>query len=177
MPDQWVGLDAAFAELEAECAEITRGLTVKLWQGILERTPQFAGRAVASWTYSLNAPEFIDRSDHVNWQYLVDIGHRDKNGDFNGLRKGHLAAISIANAESAYKDVNFKLGDMVWIANGADHGEGFYAAGLEDGSINLRSVNRPGAPVERTLDMIGAMYSNDISKASGQTLKSYRIGR
>lgn len=177
MPDHWSGLDAAFAELEAECTEIVRGLTVKLWQGILQQTPQFAGRAVASWTYSLNTPQFVDRSDYIDVDLHVERGHYNLHGEFNGLRKGNKAAISLANAENLYRDANFKLGDTVYISNGVNHGEGSYAADLENGSIILRAVNRPGAMVSRSLDSIGAMYTNDISRYQGQVLKSYRIGR
>ena len=167
-------IDAAFAELEAECTEIVRGLTVRTWNSILSRTPQFLGRMTASWTYSLNSPQFVDRSS------TIPAPSPEKNGfinyeNFSGLWRGHPTAMAIANAASSGRDSQFKLGDTVWFSNGVNHGEGEYAGAVESGEVKLRSVNLPGEPVRRTLDFIGVFYEH-ISPNKASTLKATHLG-
>lgn len=173
----WTNLDKAFAELEAELTQVARGLTVKVFNGVLLRTPQFHGRMVASWSYSIGSPNYVDRSSYVATEDVQ--GPRADGRQDIGLSiksRGHQAAISIANAENSYADANFKLGDKVYICNGVDHGEGPYSAAIEKGLIELRAANRPGAPVSRTLDIIANNYYS-ISAKKAQTLKEQRIGR
>lgn len=162
----WEGasLDAAFAELEAECAQVVRGMTVKMWESILLRTPQYLGRMAASWSYSLNAPQFYDRSQMVDW----DVARPRS--------RGNLVAVEVANADNVGSELGFKLGDTVWIANGVDHGEGYYSGDVETGAIRLRAVNLPGAPVSRTIDMIHSRYGEDVSPRAAELLKTLKIG-
>lgn len=174
--DQWTGLDAAFAELEAECTSIARGLTVRAWQSVLARTPQYMGRMAASWAYCLNHEAFYDRSDDVDPQgaQLDATRYRGPN-EFQPLRRGDTAAIAISNLHNLGKDQDFKLGDVVYITNGVDHGEGAYSQAIEDGEVRLRPANLPGKPQKLTEDYINAYYK-DISKAKAMTLKSISIG-
>lgn len=178
MADAWVDLDKAFAELEAECTDIVRGLTVRVFNGTLSKTPQYLGRMAASWTYSIGAPEFIDRSDLVDavggTGVHTELGYYRKG--VVPLRRGDPVAIAVANAANAGRDQAFKLGDMVYLSNGVNHGEGAYSQDIEDGNIILRAENRPGAPVSRTLDWVGAYYQ-DISPVKARTLKSLTIGQ
>ena len=176
MRDRWVGLDAEFAKLEDECADIIRGLSVRTFNSILSRTPQYLGRMTASWTYSLGRPEFVDRSELVKPPSVRGPSGFIDYGEFKGLYRGHPFAISLANAASAGKDRSFKLGMTIYISNGVNHGEGSYSQGVEDGDVILRAQNRPGAPVSRTLDYINAYYQ-DITPAKARTLKSLRIGQ
>lgn len=176
MADGWIGLDQAFAELEAECEDIVRGLSVRVWNGILSKTPQYLGRMTASWTYTLGAPQYVDRSHMVQPPATKDIDGFIDYGEFTGLWRGHPLAIAVANANSANRDAGFKLGMTIYISNGVNHGEGPYSQAMEDGEVVLRSVNRPGAPVSRTIDGIGAIYAN-ISAQRAVTLKTLRIGQ
>jgi hypothetical protein len=169
LENTWEGLDAAFLELEAECASVIRGLTVEAWGRVLNTTPQFYGRAVASWSYSLGSPVFVDRSDDV-W-----FG-QDWRTEDNRKSRGSTAAIGIANSFNLGKDHAFKLGDTVWFANGVDHGEGPYSQALEDATISLRSVNRPGHMVKRAIDYIQAKYGEDVKPSSAARLKGLTIG-
>lgn len=161
----WQGesLDKAFAELEEECEQIVRGLTVDVWNRILWRTPQYYGRMVVSYTYSLDFPVFVDRSDLVANLDALDPDERSTQ-----LRsKGDLRAINIANGLNGYMPPRFKLGDTVWIANGVDHGEGPYSGAIEDGKVRLRSINRPGAMVSRTMDYVGSRYASVTKRQAG----------
>lgn len=164
---QWENLDEAFADLEQECTEIVRGLTIQSWNFVLSETPQWFGRMAASWSYSLDFPVYADRSDQVPSD--------DGEGGEDILRKGHPAAISIANAASVLPMTSFALGDAVWFANGVDHGEGPYASIAEDG-YKLRPVNRPGQMVRRALDRVQARFGDDISPAQASILKSIKAG-
>ena len=176
MTNQWRDLGKAFAELEAELGDVARGLTVQVFNGILSKTPQYLGRMAASWTYSIGVPEYVDRSDLVEPPAVKGPSGFIDYGEFSGLWRGHPFAISIAGSANAGKDAAFRLGDKVYISNGVDHGEGPYSQAVEDGDVILRAVNRPGAPVSRTIDRIG-VTSQNISPLRARTLKSLRIGQ
>jgi len=167
----WDNLDEAFASLENECADIIRGLTVEVWEGVLNRTPQWYGRMVVSYTYSLNIPITVDRSYAIGPQETL---HGDEALAYVRSR-GDQEAVDLANFFSLGKDKPYKLGDTVWITNGVDHGEGGYSQAIEDGLISLRSVNRPGAPAQRTLDSVAARYGKNISANRAAILKTTTI--
>lgn len=169
----WDNFDEAFDSLEAEITNIVRGITVEVWNLILVRTPQFEGRMVASYTYSLNKPVFIDRS--------MEISPVDEEGNAAAdhrrtFRAGSTTAINLANLESLGADGKFRLGDTVFISNGVDHGEGPYSQAIEDGDIVLRSVNRPGRPARRALDWIAARYGVEVAPSRVTYLKNLSIG-
>lgn len=178
MPSAWKGLDEAFAELEAELTDVARGLTVRIWSGILSKTPQYEGRMAASWSYSIGAPEYVDRShlvspDPFGQGDFTHLGYY-KDGVVP-LYKGAPAAIAVSNSANAGRDKAFKLGDVVYISNGVNHGEGEYSQAIEDGNILLRAENLPGAPVSRTLDW-ASVYFNDVSPPKAASLKALTIG-
>jgi hypothetical protein len=173
---EWTDLDKALDELEAKLTDVARGLTVKVWDLVLLRTPQFHGRMAASWTYSIGKPYYLDRSEYVTKEELQGPREDGRDIGLSAKYKGHRAAIDIANAENSYKDTAFKLGDTVYISNGVDHGEGPYSAAVENGEINLRARNQPGAPVRRTLDSIATNFSQ-ISEQKGKTLTKLTLGR
>ena len=168
--------EKAFDELEAELEAAARGITVLAWDSILARTPQYTGAMAASWTYSIGNPIEIDRSHAINEE---EIGAREINGRWvtsSPKGKGDFEAIEVSNVFNIGNDSAFRLGDVVYIANGVDGDDGPYSAGVEDGSIQLRAVNLPGAPIARTLDMIEARFATDMSDADARQLKQLRIG-
>lgn len=165
----WDNLDQAFAALESELTSIVRGLTVEIWNGVLLRTPQYYGRMVASYTYSVGVPVFVDRS------HAVEPVTEEQIESTPPKSKGHVEAIELANFYNSGAETRFKLGDMVFISNGVDHGEGSYSQAVEEGRVYLRSVNRPGAPARRTLDAIASRYANNISPKKALELKTLSI--
>lgn len=175
---EWQGLDEAFAELEKECAEIVRGVAVEAWNLILQQTPQFYGRAVASWSFSIGTPKFVDRSqaamnlDTTAKHYKTDLDHGDV---FAGRRKGDPDAIYIAQFANVGMDTPYRLGDTVYISNGADHGEGPYAGDLEYGG-RLRSVNQPGRMASRAFDKLSVRYEQGVTPSRAALLRTMRIG-
>jgi hypothetical protein len=171
--------EAAFAALEQECTEVIRGLSVELWNRVLDQTPQFFGGAAASWTYSFGSPVFVDRSHMIEErQDVVFRNSREAGRGFSGLHKGHPDAIEIANFMNRGKEQGFRLGMDIFFANGVDHGEGPYAAALEDGSVHLRAVNQPGRMAGRAVDFAYARYGGDrsISWEKAQRLRTLAIG-
>lgn len=167
----WIDLDGAFAALEDELTRVAQGLTVVAWDSLLDKTPQFYGRMVASWNYSIGQPDFTDRS-HQAW--AAHSAQTDR-GPFAGLAKGHPVAIAIANANNIGRDSRFNLGDTVYFSNGVNHGEGPYSQAVEDGDVNLRAVNRPGRPAARTFDWLSQNYA-DVSAGQAKTLATKKLG-
>lgn len=175
---EWENLDEAFEQLELECAEVVRGMSIEAWQFVLNQTPQYYGRLAASWTYSVGQPRFVDRSAAamLNTEMPADFITDPDEGDvFSGRRKGDEAAIGIANFASAGNEMSFTLGATIFFSNGANHGEGPYAADVESGSIRLRAVNQPGKMASRALDMLAARYGNQVSAGKAGTLRLMRI--
>lgn len=180
---EWEGLDAAFEELEKQCAETVRGIAVEAWHRMLNQTPQFLGRMTASWSFCLGTPQFYDRSFAVDWnpgesaprRKMFGGGQFDYEEDLGAKYKGHPVAIELANSFNQGKELPFQLGMDIYFTNGVDHGEGPYAAAVEDGSIRLRHVNQPGAPARRALDAVAAKYHIGVSEARGEVLRGLRI--
>lgn len=172
---EWVGLDEAFDTLEEECAAVVRGISVRLWSNILQRTPQFYGRMAASWSYTLGAPSYVDRTAQVEFEgpRKLVAGNLQPS---QGLYRGHPTAIGVANNASRGNDSGFKLGMTIYIANGVDHGEGGYSQAIENGEVRLRAVNQPGAPVTRSIDSLRANFGDDISARQAARLKELRVG-
>lgn len=167
-------LDEAFDALEAEITSIVRGMAVEMWDSILTKTPQFYGRMAASWSFSLDTPEFADRTADVDFvgPRKIVVGTFEPS---TGLYRGHPEAIAVANRANLGRDLQFRLGKTIWMANGVNHGEGPYSQAVENGGVNLRAVNRPGAPVERSVDMINARYGDDVTRVQAERLKLHKI--
>lgn len=176
----------AFDELEDDVTNVIRGLSVDMWYGIVHRTPQAFGRMVVSWTYSLNRPLFVDRSHQAppfsthtirNWVRNEDgsTEYLDTTFEAPAFHKGSLPAIRIANAINAGADELFKLGDEIFISNGANHGDGAYSGAVEYGEVKLRSINNPGNAVERTMTQVASRYSEDVSDAAADKLRKKKI--
>ncbi len=160
---KWEGLDAAFAELEAECANVIRGMTVEIFDYTLQLSPQSKGVFVSSWQYSLNRP--------VYWS----------NSEFAGVEpetymKGNRPAIDAALQANAGDDTPFKLGDTVYISNGAEGLDGEYGILIEDGAMKLRYENRGGLrPLSRAVDRAASWFANDVNPTHAAKLKALRI--
>lgn len=164
----WKDLDEAIERLKVQTlAPVARGFSIKVWHELLRRTPQYEGRMVVSWTYTRNRPVAVDRS------HLAPA--RDETVD-EPFQAGDRPAIEIANRVNRGREIGFKLGDMVYMVNGANHGEGPYAAKIEAGDVRLRFVNRWGAPmVAKTLAMVRAQYAAGINVHSARQLRRLKI--
>ena len=89
----WENLDAAFAELEAECANVIRGMTVEIFLHTLQYSPQYFGRYASSWTYKIGSPEFWTNPE---FDYVAE-----DSGQVAPSRKGDPEAIFSAMIHSS----------------------------------------------------------------------------
>lgn len=171
-------LEAKFGEFETEITDIVRGITVELFYSILARTPQYYGGMAASWSYNYNGVAY-DRSRMIEARQVPPgAALYGEKADFNVRRKGDEWAINIAATASAGRDQIFQLGKKVYITNGVTGLEGPYASIVEgwDSSPPLRSVNLPGTPMKRALDMIESKYGAGVKKAAVPSLRAWKIG-
>jgi hypothetical protein len=179
---EWEGLEEAFSELEQDCTDIVRGMTVWAWNTVLQQTPQWSGAMAVSWSYSLNSPHYEDRT-HEAVNDTVEVDGKEmplhQGREYSLLHKGYMPNIEVANAHSAGNDLPFRLGDTVYISNGVQS-EDDYAQAIEDKNysvVNLRSANRPGAMMGRTLDRMQSMWNaNGVTPNAAQNLKLLKIG-
>ena len=90
--------------------------------------------------------------------------------------KGNQPAISAAFQANAGDEMPFKLGDTVYIANGAEGLDGEYGVLIEDGTMKLRYENRGGnRPLGRALDRASTWYGNWVNPKHAAKLKAMRI--
>lgn len=176
-------LERALKELTVkEFEPVVKGLGQELWNSILTKTPQYFGRLTASWSYSVNTPITVDRSSMVISDEEADRV-RDQRAemreegldvhDVGDVRyRGHPTAIRVAYSMSQGNASNFKLGDTIYFANGANHGEGAYSEFIETvDPLWLRVYNRPGAMVRRTAQAFQAKYENGVSENQAERVK------
>ena len=158
----WENLDAAFAELEAECADIVRGMTVEIFKYTLHLSPQSKGVFTSSWQYNLNRPVFWTNPEFAITPQETYV-------------KGSQPAIESALRANAGDDLPFKLGDTVYISNGAEGLDGEYGNLIEDQKMKLRAENRPGRPLGRAIDRAGTWFANTVNPKHAAELKAMRI--
>jgi len=169
---EWNNLDAAIAALIKEEVEpIVKGLAATAWMKILRYTPQKYGRLAASWSYSLGEPLYVDRS-----QTVPSSDDKDDHS-LPIFWAGHKTAVNIANSFAVGRDSAFKLGDTIWFANGADHGDGPYSSFIENVDQSwLRLYNRPGHAVVRSMEFMETRFGEDVSASAAARLKQTKIG-
>lgn len=164
---EWSNLDEALAGVEKELTDVARGISCELWNTVLDRTPQFYGHLVASWRYTLNTPTFV-ASDYMGSDRLDNAGGPDVEPVF----RGHPRAIQVAVDASRGVDKRFRLGDTIWMANGADHGEGSYSARVESYEPEqLRERNRPGHAVQVSLSLVTLKLTNNTPAAAWKSVQ------
>lgn len=175
-------LDSFFYELEETVEAAAIGIGVELFNNILNRSPQWSGSYVASWSISLNNPKFVDRSAEalslspLRFDPSIYDPDEPQKAPFS---RGSVEPINIALREAAGITQSFKLGDTIYISNGVtsrDPGWEDYNYGpdIESGHIDLRSVNRPGDAMKRSINYVMKIYANvtqyDAYKLKTKTL-------
>lgn len=161
-------IDAAFDALEAECADIIRGMTVEIFLHTLQMSPQYFGRYASSWTYQVGKPE-------LGWTNPEFVYEGEDQGYAMLHRKGDYPALASAIQHNTGRDNAFRLGETVYISNSADHGEGPYAQGIENGTVKLRSVNQPGRPLGRAIDRAATWFATSVNPKHAAELKALRL--
>ena len=118
-----------------------RGLSVKLFEAVLENSPQFSGNAVANWRYSVNSK---DTSSSNFFKHIFEEDRKDQElADIEAFSKerrndsARLAAIE--SAAGREKDIH-SLSDTIYISNSIDYADWLSTATESD----LREVNHVG---------------------------------
>ena len=120
-------------------SEVGRGLSVELFNLVVEVSPQYSGDFAANWKYELNkvSPTFESGLFQI-------LGANNEVKHHQGDRE----AIGFAHRANMGNDAAMKLGDTAYIHNSAVHDEA-YAPLIWDGAIRLREVNTMAGTVEQ----------------------------
>lgn len=168
------GIDNWLAQVEELAVGTLRGLSVKLFEAVLQNSPQYSGNAVANWRYSVNGK---DTSSTDFFKTLMENTLKEK-GYANAeeflfsksrpSRGAHDAAISESSGRE--KDVH-SLADVIYISNSVDYDEWLAEATEAD----LRSANHVGHLISHsTLDVLEGHLVITTRKA--EELGRERIG-
>jgi hypothetical protein len=156
--------EAYFDQLENDLDAVARGVVITFWNLVLVNTPQWTGAMAASWNFTYNTIQPVDRHDMV------------QDREATPHQKGHPIGIDIANAESYTNLSKFKLGDVAWVSNGvSDIHANYYAQEIEDGTHRLRAVNRPGNAVSMSLAIIDARFGSGIKLSTAKQLMKLKV--
>ncbi len=132
------------------------GLAYRMLQVIVQNGPQYSGDFVANWNFSVGSPDFTFVEGAVGMEFK---GRYTSKADYWGsLRKqGDPEAIDMALGKFKYP-VGFKLGQRLYLANGATHDEP-YAMLIENNQIKFRPENPSGGRVvAKALQSVGSKY-------------------
>lgn len=153
-------LDRWLVELEGLTAQVTVGLSVVLFDALLENSAQYSGDYAANWKYRVGS---IDTSFTPNalgrQELLPEKGARPAGWSRPEHRKimGDDEAIQYARAQAAGKASSYQFGDVIYLSNSAVHDEP-YAFLIEGNKIKFRAGNQ-GETYKRAADMLAAKYS------------------
>ncbi len=153
--------------------DVARGLSVKLFYGVLSRSPQFSGDYAANWQYSTGLPNSTFRGGLFPDQ-KVRIGEYGRiSGPTSAKSTGHPEAIAYAISNNAGRDAAAKLGVPIFISNSAQHDDA-YAWLIENNQIKFRPGNAGAVARLSAAEVIGR-YAH-IGKAEAIALSAARIG-
>ena len=135
------GIDRWLEEVDDLAVGALRGLSVKLFEAVLENSPQFSGNAVANWRYSVNGK---DTSSNNFFKQIFNEANDPKKGadiePFSKENRNSLAKLAaVESAAGREKDVN-SLSDVIYISNSVDYADWLSTATEQD----LREVNHIG---------------------------------
>ena len=151
---------------------IVEGLAYKMLTHILQNAPQFSGDFAANWNVSVGSPNYTFVVGKVNDRRDAQYRGRYEEPDYPlaPAKRGDLPAISAA-LDGWSKLGDFKLGQTIFLANGAEHDEP-YAMLIEDEKIKFRPENVGGGRlVARAIQYAQVNYKY-ISRANAPTLRA-----
>lgn len=156
------GLDRWLDAVEDEVADVANGLTVKLFNHIVEISPQYSGDFAGNWQYSVNT---------INTTF-TPLNLLDQSPLRIPFLQGGKQAITYAKAMNKGRDTNYKLGDTFYISNSAVHDEA-YALKIENNEIKFRPGNQ-GGTIARALATVAPAYYT-VGKADVQALRRTKL--
>jgi hypothetical protein len=160
-------VQAWFSEVQKATEEAAVGLAKRVFQKLVEGSPQFSGDFAANWKVGY---DYVDQSFQVN----AVSARTSKYGDSTGIRffepfsRGDREAIDYANRHAKWG--RLELGKSIFLSNSAFHldkEEGssgvidLYGWKIENNQIKFRPGNRgAGAIASRSLQSVALKYSN-----------------
>lgn len=182
LPKVEADLDAWLLSAVKRVTDVTRGLSVVLFKGVLRNSPQFSGDFTANWKYALNTvdasftpnvfPDAVGVSEKIMWGDARRGGYLKVKRTAVSFIAGSSPAINHAMAANKGKAAAFRLGDTINISNSAYHDEA-YAMLIEDNAIKFRPGNT-GVPARRAAATLLTTYAN-MSEATADTLARMKI--
>lgn len=167
------GLDVWLKRTETVYVKYYREFVWQVFLRVLEKTPQYTGRAVANWNLGINSPDYSYEEglgDEIN-----PAAHSDARDDPH--RKGHRKWIKYAIARNEPKVAQIQRNTKVYINNGVrgddDGGKSseLYLVDLQDPaywSQKLREENKPYETLKSTVEIM----SRKILSSHGYEFKS-----
>ena len=164
--NQWVSAVRKDAETLAE------GLAYKMLTHILQNAPQFSGDFAANWNVSVGSPNYTFVVGKVNERRDAQYRGRYEEPDYPQatFKRHDLPAIHAA-LEGWSKLGDFKLGQTLFLANGAEHDEP-YAMLIEDEKIKFRPENVGGGRLVARAVQYAQVNYKYISRANAPTLRA-----
>lgn len=153
------GIDLWLRRTQSVYVKYYREIVWQTFLRILEKTPQFTGRAVANWNLSVGQPDFSyndDLGDEVS-------GSAGDGGRHEAHRRGHRKWINYAIARNEPKLAEIHRTSKVYINNGirgdTDHGRSseLYLDDLQDPAywaVKLRDVNKPYETAQQSVKVM-----------------------
>jgi len=150
--DQWL------ADVTQVATEVARGLSVRWFKEALARSPQYSGDFAANWRYSRNSGDTNFETGFVR----ASRRHRKQDVDMTGgeaFKLGDWPAQGVALKLNSWREMGFKLGDIVYISNSSTHDEP-YAWKIENNQVKFRPQNAgAGAVAARTTAYMSQAYA------------------
>lgn len=159
--EQW------FSEVQKATEEASVGLAKRVFQKLVEGSPQFSGDFAANWKVGFG---YVDQSFQMDALPKSFSSHTDHTGipSFEPFSRGDREAIDYANRHAKWKKL--ELGQSIFLSNSAFHldkEEGFsgvidlYGWKIENNQIKFRPGNRgAGAIAARSVYGVATKYSS-----------------
>ncbi len=135
------GIDAWLEAVEQLAVETLRGFTVRLFNKVIENSPQFSGNAVANWRYSVNG------EDTSSTDFFKELFKGRNEESFPAMIEAYSKSNRNDGAEWVAKEISAgrelgvtKLSDVIYISNSVDYADWLAQATESD----LRAQNHVG---------------------------------
>lgn len=154
-------------KVEEQVMDTANGITVELFNTLLQESPQYSGDFVGNWQYQINGitPTFRE----IN--LLEETRKWEESGPY---KRGSMPAITYAKAMNKGRDHTYQFGDTFYLHNSATHNEP-YALKIEEGTINFRyEVGNSGQVVARSMAAVAPKYTT-VGAGQARRLKRKKL--
>lgn len=145
--------------------EVYRQVVREIFRRVLNQTPQFSGRAAASWCIGVGRPEYVDSSNLGSGLKTA----RRLSGEMRPLQRGSRYWKQVAWNREKHKIDSLTKGKAVYLTNSAlgdtDNGRAspLYMEALQDpayANLKLRDIHKPYETVQESAAWVAARWRN-----------------